>query len=687
MKAVDRNAPVSAKYSTVNGKNLVVHCQAGLYEVLRKGLLAYYTNSRNHQFECETTCLKEKGSGLFVQTTHRFRNIGGNVAYTINLYHTKSILLVNGKGTDNFIDSDWPDIMNLIDTCAGNAPQLLNEQLRNCLVQLAGSISKGKRERNGKDQDKKPQLSKTRISGEFKQVPTDDKPGPDNEMMNSENALTLVPLMPINNTGVNQDKSIADSVAGHKEVHNNDNRDNINISDIANIAGQKMHAHDCSAPQTKAATTALVPELPATWKDPIIQDVHQVNATSCTNRTSTESPVHQSENATSNMEMTTDNTNGAVAERPMYSQKKAASHNHMSKASNRIDGTAIESPVNRQENAVSLLYINKAAKPKNEARTELPVSHQENAASHTRMSKASSGTSNAGVESMVYRQENNISRIHVRKTSGDINGTATDTMMNQPEQSCQSRNTLLALEREIKARERKVGAREKLVDQREKDLALKHTQYETARTCIIGYEARIKELENSNKVLQQLLDATRGHSPQQTPIHDNTSRMAPCQETTSTPYHGANSSNIQMQRDLSIKALKGTINNQLHAMGQRITNNHHQSALLQQQIQSSMFSQQLMSMIQTLHLKPAQYAPTFSTCPNHTATQASIVSTCQTRPYTKPQGTLQRPDQAQAGTENLQRQEKMELSKRGVQSQGHKRTMENNGDSQAADQR
>ena len=201
---------------------------------------------------------------------------------------------------------------------------------------------------------------------------------------------------------------------------------------------KNMHAHDCSAPQTKAATTVPVPELPATWKDPITRDVHHVNATSfvryskktdhirgateeppgicqgndtpgvniskvssCTNRTSTESPVHQLGNATSNMKMTTDNTNGAVAERPVYSQKNSASHNHMSKAYNRIDGTAIESPVSRQENAVSLLYTNKAAKSKNEARTELPVSHQENAASHTRMSKASSGTSNAGVESMV----------------------------------------------------------------------------------------------------------------------------------------------------------------------------------------------------------------------------------------------------------------------------------------------
>ena len=352
---------------------------------------------------------------------------------------------------------------------------------------------------------------------------------------------------------------------------------------------------------------------------------HMSKASNRIDGTAIESLVSRQENAASllNTNKAPKSKNEARIELPVSHQENATSHNHMSKASNRIDGTAIESPVNRQENAVSLLYTNKAAKPKNVARTELPVSHQENAASHTRMSKASSGTSNAGVESMVYHQENNISRIHVRKTSGDINATATDTMMNQPEQSCQSRNTLLALEREIKARERKVGAREKLVDQWEKDLALKHTQYETARTCIIGYEARIKELENSNKVLQQLLDATRGHSPQQTPVHDNTSRMAPCQETTSTPYHGANSSNIQMQRDLSITALKGTITNQLHAMEQRITNNHHQSALLQQQIQSSMFSQQLMSMIQTLHLKPAQYAPTLSTCPNHTATQAS----------------------------------------------------------------
>ena len=141
MEAVNRTDPISVKYCTQGGKNLVMYCQAGLYELLRKAAIAYYANFKSHQFEGKTTCLREKGSGLLVQSTHRIRNGGGGyTSYTINLYHTRTTTLVNGKGTDNFIDTDLPSIMAIIQDCASTNPQILNEHLKTCLQKMSQAI-------------------------------------------------------------------------------------------------------------------------------------------------------------------------------------------------------------------------------------------------------------------------------------------------------------------------------------------------------------------------------------------------------------------------------------------------------------------------------------------------------------------------------------------------------------------
>ena len=145
LDAVNRTELYSANYTTVNGKNLVLHCQAGLYELLRKAVLAYFLHFKSHVLECETTILQEKGSGLNVQATHRIRNMGGgNVNYTVNLYHTKSSILVNGKGTDTFIDIDFPYIVDIINQSSPISPSLLNEQVRGCFEAIARCVSSEK---------------------------------------------------------------------------------------------------------------------------------------------------------------------------------------------------------------------------------------------------------------------------------------------------------------------------------------------------------------------------------------------------------------------------------------------------------------------------------------------------------------------------------------------------------------
>ncbi len=57
--------------------------------------------------------------------------------------------------------------------------------------------------------------------------------------------------------------------------------------------------------------------------------------------------------------------------------------------------------------------------------------------------------------------------------------------------------------------ERKLASLEKAL--REKVLNKRQSQYETAKACMEGYESRIKELESTNKILQQVVNATGKH--------------------------------------------------------------------------------------------------------------------------------------------------------------------------------
>ena len=98
-----------------NTCDIVIQFQAGLYEVIRKAIYIYYTHFRSHKYDSCITILQENSSNLIMQATYKIHlKGGGNSAYTINLYHTKSAMMVNGRAANTFSEEDWPNIQDII---------------------------------------------------------------------------------------------------------------------------------------------------------------------------------------------------------------------------------------------------------------------------------------------------------------------------------------------------------------------------------------------------------------------------------------------------------------------------------------------------------------------------------------------------------------------------------------------
>ena len=131
----------------ISKNHLYIRCQAGLYEMVRRAIHVYYLNIQSQHITCDIDILREKSNQLIVQSTYKIRARGGTQAqYTINLYHTRSTILVNGRAWTSFRDSDWSGIAELINSTTDINPYLLNENFKSQFKQLAAAMSniKGK---------------------------------------------------------------------------------------------------------------------------------------------------------------------------------------------------------------------------------------------------------------------------------------------------------------------------------------------------------------------------------------------------------------------------------------------------------------------------------------------------------------------------------------------------------------
>ena len=96
---------------TVTGGGVKMCLNAGMYELLKTSADAYFTSQ--DQLTCKKIQVTDK-TGKNVETKYKVMSDKSG-HYTVNLYHTRSSCLVNGKNSDQFFKSDLPCVFQLIE--------------------------------------------------------------------------------------------------------------------------------------------------------------------------------------------------------------------------------------------------------------------------------------------------------------------------------------------------------------------------------------------------------------------------------------------------------------------------------------------------------------------------------------------------------------------------------------------
>ena len=127
------------------GKQTVITCNTGTYEVTKLCLKDFFeSGSRKLGIKESVASVDENGAN--VEDTLKIFNrkangdIGNVSKYTVNLYHTTSKILVNGKGHNSFVEDDFPEIMEALKRKLPEAHKL-NSILREALEACRASRS------------------------------------------------------------------------------------------------------------------------------------------------------------------------------------------------------------------------------------------------------------------------------------------------------------------------------------------------------------------------------------------------------------------------------------------------------------------------------------------------------------------------------------------------------------------
>ena len=125
--------------SSMAGGGLRMFMNAGMFELLRIASYEYCA-----EFNSKCTMVKDQKNNV-VETQYRVYT-GDNTHFTINMYHTKSSLLVNGKGIKQFIQKHVYELLNSIESNlqATNCASIksFNIKIRNIIISTlsAGSV-------------------------------------------------------------------------------------------------------------------------------------------------------------------------------------------------------------------------------------------------------------------------------------------------------------------------------------------------------------------------------------------------------------------------------------------------------------------------------------------------------------------------------------------------------------------
>jgi len=135
------NRAANIEYTYTHG-GIVIKADVATFELLKQATTEYYGNLPKTQGTATIQKVLDKSKTATVQTTIRVHNLQGKT-YTVNLYLTTCVLLVNGKNTQLFVNRDIKDIHELIRNtyCGSNKINItkLNEMMKSKLEQALKS--------------------------------------------------------------------------------------------------------------------------------------------------------------------------------------------------------------------------------------------------------------------------------------------------------------------------------------------------------------------------------------------------------------------------------------------------------------------------------------------------------------------------------------------------------------------
>ena len=120
---------------TRGGLKIQMNC--GMYELFRVAARNYYSSETMGKNTTHTAVIDRDQN--HVETKYRVVT-SKSAHYTMNMYHTKSAMLINGKGTTQFIESDMPDILSSIEvSLADNNCSMadFNHQIRSAILKCS----------------------------------------------------------------------------------------------------------------------------------------------------------------------------------------------------------------------------------------------------------------------------------------------------------------------------------------------------------------------------------------------------------------------------------------------------------------------------------------------------------------------------------------------------------------------
>ena len=141
-KKIDACKNNAVEVLIASGNNIVIKFSTATYEIFRRSLSLYMDKNQSY---CAINETVEEKNGLIVEEVMKVMNRtmngknGKQHKYTINLYHTKCKILVNGKESRTLLDLHLPEIKNSF-RCDQQTIDILNKEIEDSLCTLSSNL-------------------------------------------------------------------------------------------------------------------------------------------------------------------------------------------------------------------------------------------------------------------------------------------------------------------------------------------------------------------------------------------------------------------------------------------------------------------------------------------------------------------------------------------------------------------